>query len=323
MSPADEYSMKLDIVIPIYNEQENLPELCRRLTLACDGMADVHWRVIFVNDHSRDDSVRMILEQRQRDPRFALVELSRNFGHAAAISAGMAHADGDAVVLMDGDLQDPPEVIPDMLKAWRDGGQVVLAMRRSRSEKGLRRLGFELFHRGFGFISDYPIPPNTGVFGLMDRCAVVEFNRLGERSRFIPGMRQWIGFEQREVFYDRQDRAAGEPKQTFRRLVHYALDGVFSFSYKPLRLMTYAGIAISALGFATACYFIIKRLAGVESASTGFTTLVTLVLFLGGIQLIALGLLGEYLGRIYDEVKNRPLFIVRARHGVDPPQPQP
>jgi glycosyltransferase involved in cell wall biosynthesis len=308
--------MRLDLVIPIYNERENLPELARRVTQVCDGLADLEWRVIYVNDASSDDSLRIILEQRQADPRFTVIELSRNFGHQPAISAGLAHADADAVVIMDGDLQDPPEVITQFLDAWRANAQVVLGLRRSRQEHGLRRLGFDLFHRLFQRVSDYPIAANTGIFGLLDRQAVDQLCALTERNRFLPGLRSWIGFEQRVVYYDRQARAGGEPKQTMRRLIRYALDGVFSFSYKPLRMMTYVGTLISTLGFLVALYFIGKRLLGFEVAQIGFTTLVTLVLILGGVQLLAIGLLGEYLGRIYDEVKARPLYIVKARHGL-------
>lgn len=309
--------MRLDIVIPIYNEEETLPELGRRLAETGARLKDVQWRVLYVNDGSRDRSAELILQQRQRDPRFTLVDLSRNFGHQSSISAGLAHADADVVVVMDGDLQDPPELIPELLACWRDGGEVVYAARRSRGEKGLRRLGFEAFHKLFGWLSDFPIPTQTGVFGLLDRKAVHEFNRLGEQNRFIPGLRSWIGFEQRMVYYDRPDRASGTPKQTWRRLVRYALDGVFSFSYKPLRLMTFAGLCISIIGFGMAGMYTVKRLLGFETAQTGFTTLITVVLFLGGVQLIGMGLLGEYIGRIYDEVKQRPLYIVRRRHGLE------
>lgn len=311
--------MRLDIVIPIYHEQDNLPELGRRLCDVCDQLQDVDWRVIYINDGSTDRSVEIILSQRERNPRFNLVDLSRNFGHQAAISAGLQHTDADAVVLMDGDLQDPPEVIVDLVACWCDGGEVVRAERRSRSERGLRRLGFDAFHRFFGWISDFPIPANAGIFGLLDRRAVDQLNQLTEKNRFLPGLRSWIGFTQRTIHYDRQERAAGEPKQTFGRLIRYAMDGVFSFSYKPLRIMTLAGAGISAVGFAVAAVFVIKRLLGLEIAETGFTTLVTLVLVLGGAQLIALGLIGEYLGRIYDEVKQRPLYIVRRQYGLDRP----
>ncbi len=305
----------LTVVVPVYNEQENLAELCRRVKEACDSVPDLTWSMIMVDDGSKDDTAKLALEQHAADPRFNLVKLSRNFGHQAAITAGLSHADGDAVVIMDADLQDPPELIPQLVEAWRQGGQVIMAQRKSRAETGLRRVGFDLFHKFFRWLSDFPIPSQTGVFGLMDRAAHEELVKLTERNRFIPGLRAWIGFDQRTVYYDRQERAAGEPKQTFKRLIKYAMDGVFSFSYKPLRLMMWAGVMVSMMSFLVAIYFIIKRIAGAETSQTGFTTTITLILFLGGIQLIAIGLLGEYLGRIYDEVKNRPMFIVKSFTG--------
>jgi len=311
--------LKLSVVIPIYNEQENLPELYERLVRVLDSLDQVSWQVIYINDGSEDDSMRLMLEQASRDSRFAVVDLSRNFGHQAAIAAGLAHADGDAVVFMDGDLQDPPELIPELLDCWRGGVHVVRAQRRSRKERGIRRLGFELFYRFFSWISDFPIPRQTGIFGLLDRRAAEQLSRFAERNRFFPGLRSWVGFEQGAVYYDRQDRAAGRPKQSLGRLVRYALDAVFSFSYKPLRIMTGAGVMISGAGFVLAAVFVIKRLAGIEIAQTGFTTMITVILFLGGVQLIAVGLLGEYLARIYDEVKQRPLYIVQDLYGFSPP----
>jgi len=311
--------LKLSVVIPIYNEEENLPELYKRLRQVCDGLDNVRWQVIYVNDGSQDRSLEMMRQQSMEDSRFCIVDLSRNFGHQAAISAGLAQADGDAVISMDGDLQDPPEVIPDMLARWQAGDQIVRAERRSRKESGIRRLGFEAFHHVFRWISDFPVPSQSGIFGLMDRTALEELNRFTEKNRFFPGLRSWVGFSQGVVYYDRQERAAGMPKQSLRRLLRYALDAIFSFSYKPLRVMTVAGAVISAAGFLLACIFVIKRLIGIEVAQTGFTTLVTLVLFLGGVQLIAIGLLGEYLARVYDEVKQRPLYIIKDRYGFGPP----
>jgi glycosyltransferase involved in cell wall biosynthesis len=310
--------MKLDIVIPIYNEEENLEELFRRLSETCGRLEGVDWRVIYVNDGSVDRSLQIILDQAQRDKRFTVVDLSRNFGHQAAIAAGLNSCEGDVAVFMDGDLQDPPEVIPHLLASWKKGARVVRAERRSRRETGLRRLGFELFHKIFSWVSDFPVHSQSGIFGLLDKRAMEELKRFTEKNRFFPGLRSWVGFEQGVVHYDRPDRAAGEPKQSMKRLIKYALDAVFSFSYKPLRLMTGIGVIVSASGFVLACFFIVRRLAGVEIAQTGFTTLVTLVLFLGGVQLIAIGVLGEYLARIYDEVKQRPLFIVKQKHGLSP-----
>ncbi len=309
--------MKLDIVIPIYNEEENLAELYHRLVKVCDDLAGITCQVIYVNDGSQDRSMQIMLDQCMHDTRFSIIDLSRNFGHQAAIAAGLANAEGDIVVVMDGDLQDPPELIHKLLDCWKRGNQIVIAQRKSRKERGIRRIGFDLFHRLFSFISDFPIPPQAGVFGLLDREAVIEINQLTEKNRFFPGLRSWVGFKQSVVYYDRQDRASGRPSQSLRRLVRYALDAIFSFSYKPLRVMTGFGISISMVGFSLACVFVIKRLAGIETAQTGFTTLVTLVLFLGGVQLIAVGVLGEYLARIYDEVKQRPLYIVKDIQGLN------
>lgn len=302
------------IVIPVFNEEQVLPELLRRIAAVCARETNIDWRVIFVNDGSRDRTGDVIEAQVATDPRVVLVELSRNFGHQAALAAGMAEAlTADAAVTMDADLQDPPELIPDLLAQWRAGAEVVLAVRRSRQESGLRRLGFELFHRVFRRLSDFPITPNTGTFGLLDRTALEAYNRLSERHRFFPGLRAWVGFTTAEVVYDRQDRAAGKPAQTIWRLFSYAFDGLFSFSYLPLRFLTYFGLFAAGIGFAVGVFFAVRRLLGVEIAQLGFTTLVTLMVFIGGIQLIGIGILGEYLGRIYDEVKQRPLYVVKRR----------
>lgn len=303
----------LGIVIPIYNESTGLEELFRRLAAVLDRLPDYAARVIYVNDGSTDESLTVMLDQQRRDPRFTVIDLSRNFGQQAAIAAGLAASTADATVVMDGDLQDPPELIPEMVACWRNGAEVVRAQRRTRTERGPRRWLLDLFHRLFGWLADFPIPAHVGVYGLLDRKALDELNRLQEKNRFLPGLRAWVGFEQRAVYYDRGARAAGLSKQSLSRLLHYALNGIFSFSYKPLRLMVLAGSIICVTGFALAARFVMRRLAGFEQAQMGFTTLVTLVLFLGGVQLVSIGLIGEYLARIYDEVKARPLFIVRRR----------
>ncbi|MBX3736888.1 MAG: glycosyltransferase [Candidatus Didemnitutus sp.] len=299
------------LVMPVFNEEKVLPALFARLAALFDANPGCAWHAVLVNDGSRDASADLIRAQAARDARFELLELSRNFGFQAALAAGLAHARGDAIVTMDADLQDPPELIAELVAAWQGGADVVRATRRSRQERGLRRVGMNLFHAFFDRISDFPIEPNSGTFGLLSRAAVDALNQLPERHRFFPGLRAWVGFRTAEVLYDRHERAAGVPQQTFGRLLHYAFDGVFSFSYLPLRLLTYAGLAIGGCGFALGLYFVIKRLLGIESAQTGFTTLVTLVLFLGGVQLVGIGVLGEYLARVYDEVKQRPLFLVR------------
>lgn len=303
---------RIAIVTPVFNEEAVLPELFTRLKAVFDGHPGCEWRAVLVDDGSRDRTAELIHAQAVRDPRFQLVALSRNFGFQSALSAGIAEARPDeAVVTMDADLQDPPELIPQLVAAWQAGAEVVRAARRTRRETGLRRLGFDLFHNLFGRLSDFPVEPNTGTFGLLGPAAAAAFNSLPERHRFFPGLRAWLGFPTAEVLYDRQERAAGQPQQTLRRLVRYGLDGVFSFSHLPLRLLTYAGIFVAFMGFAAGIFFILWRLLQFEQSPTGFTTLACLITFLGGVQLIGIGVLGEYLGRIYDEVKRRPNYILK------------
>jgi glycosyltransferase involved in cell wall biosynthesis len=307
--------LTIAVVIPVFNEEPVLPELVVRLAAVFDAQPAFTWRAVLVDDGSRDRSAALVAEAAGRDPRFTPLALSRNFGFQNALSAGIAAAAGaDAVITMDADLQDPPEVIPALVAAWQAGAEIVRATRRTRAERGWRRLAFELFHRGYGKLIDYPVPPNAGTFGLLGREAVAAFNRLPERNRFFPGLRAWIGFTTVDVPYDRQERAAGRPQQDFHRLARYALDGVFSFSRLPLRLLTYFGLVVAFVGFALGVFYAVRRMLGIEIAVTGFTTLVTLLLFIGGVQLIGIGVLGEYLGRVYDEVKQRPNYIVKRRH---------
>ncbi len=306
----------LSVVIPLYNEEEVLPTLHERLSAA---LAEVgRYEIIFVNDGSDDRTLPLLRDLVARDPHLVVLDLSRNFGHQAAVTAGLEAARGDAVVLMDGDLQDPPEIIPELVQSWREGYRVVLARRRSRQDAGVRGLLFKLFHRIFSLISDFPIDPDTGIFGLMDRRATDELVRLRERNRFLPGMRSWVGFPQTTVWYDRAARAAGEPKQTFRRLLRYGFDAVFSFSYKPLRLSWFFGFIVSSIAFIYGAVLVIMRILRINVV-LGFTTPTVAILFLSGIQLITIGILGEYLGRIYDEVKRRPTYIVAER--IETPAP--
>jgi dolichol-phosphate mannosyltransferase len=307
----------ISVVVPIFNERENLPELRRRLTEALDGPG-YDWEAVLVDDGSADGSGDIIRRFHEEDSRFKLVELSRNFGHQPAVTAGIHHARGDCVVLIDGDLQDPPEVIPRLVEQWEKGHPVVLGERRSRADGGgARGLGFRLFYPVLHYATDLPDGPDAGIFGLMDRAVVEEFDKLPERNRFIPGLRSWLGFDQTSVLYDRDGRAAGRPKQTLRRLVHYAMDAIFSFSVKPLRAATYLGFVVSTVAFLLAAWYFVTFFAFHKQSGSGFTTLVLCVLFLGGVQLICVGILGEYVGRIYEEVKQRPLYVVKARTGFD------
>jgi len=305
----------ITVVMPVFNEEAVLPQTFARLGALFDAHPGFQWRAVLVNDGSRDRSRVLLLEQEAKDPRFQVVELTRNFGFQAALAAGLAEAAAaDAVVTMDADLQDPPEVIPALVEAWQKGAGVVLAVRSSRQETGLRRLGMEAFHALFRRLIDGPlIDNNAGTFGLLSQEAAAVFSQLPERHRFFPGLRAWVGFNVAHVPYDRQERAAGVPQQSLHRLVRYALDGLFSFSRLPLRFLTYSGLFISGIGFSLGTFYTVRRLVGIETAQTGFTTLAVLVLFLGGVQLIGIGVLGEYLGRIYDEVKQRPLYVVKRR----------
>jgi len=311
----------VSVVCPIFNEQENLPELIRRITVVMQSTG-LNWELVLVNDGSRDRSVELITAAHAADPRIKLVNLSRNFGHQPAITAGIHHAGGDAVVLIDGDLQDPPEIIPQMITKWLEGNQVVLGERISRAEHGVRGIGFWLFYPLLRNLTDLPTAPDAGIFGLMDRMVVDEFNKLPERNRFIPGLRSWLGFRQAAVAYDRQARAAGKPQQTLQKLIRYAFDGMVSFSVRPLRIATYFGFMVSLAAFLLAIYYFVTFFLFKKQAGMGFTTTILCVLFLGGVQLITVGILGEYIGRIYDEVKQRPLYVVRDRLGIEP-QPMP
>ena len=246
-----------------------------------------------------------------------LLELSRNFGQPAAILAGLKHSTGDCVVIMDGDLQDPPELISEMVERWQGGDQVVIAQRTGRKETFVRGLAFRAFHATFKYMSDSNIPANTGTFCLLDRVAAVSICDLPESHRFFPGLRAWVGFNQSMVQFKRPPRAGGEPKQTFFRLFAYALDAVFGYSFKPLRILTGMGVAICCMSFMVASWFVFKRMVGWETASVGFTTLTCGIFCLAGIQLVGMGVLGEYIGRIYDEVKRRPQFIVGRQSNSD------
>lgn len=307
----------ISLVIPIYNEQELIDTLHRRVTETMDRLG-YPWEVIYVDDGSRDDSLELLLAHEARDSRVTVIELSRNWGHQPALTAGLSVATGSAVVMMDGDLQDSPEVIPQLIVPWEQGAQVVVAERLTRKERGLRRLLFPLFYKALGYLSDFPIPLNAGIFGLLDRQAVDAINKLTESNRYLPGLRAWVGFKTAVVYYEREERAAGEPKQNLWRLLKYALDAIFSFSYKPLRLSLLLGTLTAALALTYGTVLVVCRSLGVGvfggPVVVGYTSTIVSILLLSGVQLISVGLLGEYIGRIYDEVKQRPLFLIHAIH---------
>jgi polyisoprenyl-phosphate glycosyltransferase len=307
----------LSVVVPIYNEEENVTAFHAAVQTVMTSLKE-SWEVIYVNDGSRDRSLSLLLEIQRQDPHVNVVEFSRNFGHQAALTAGLQIARGDAVMLMDGDFQDPPEVLPRMVKAWKDGAKVVIAERSSRAERGIRGKMFPLFYKIMGLISDFPIPLNAGIFGLLDRQAADAIINLQESNRYLPGLRAWVGFPTAVVYYERADRAAGEPKQTFLKLFKYAMDAIFSFSYKPLRLgMALGGMVmvfsllLSLIAIGNTVFHL--KFFGIVPGAGHIGTLLA-ILFLGSIQLICTGLLGEYIGRIYDEVRHRPLYLIHKVH---------
>lgn len=296
----------ISVVVPIYNEEELIPLFHSAVANALETIPE-QWEVVYVNDGSKDRSLKLLRGLQVEDPRVVVVDLSRNWGHMGAISAGLQTARGRAVVLMDGDFQDPPEVIPRLVDAWRTGAKVVVAVRRSRQEsrKVLAKL-FPLFYRVLAALSDYPIPLDAGIFSLMDRQAVDSINSMRERNRYLPGLRAWVGYRNAVVLYDRQDRAGGEGKLSFLSRIKYAMDAITSFSYKPLRLcfLLFCSSLFLAAILASSILFSKNP---VNSAGLGVAAAVFMV---GGMMLLCLGVLGEYLGRVYDEVRGRPLSII-------------
>jgi dolichol-phosphate mannosyltransferase len=300
----------ISVVVPIYNEEELIVRFHEAISKVLDGTRS-SWEVVYVNDGSTDLSLGLLRGLQSMDSHVVVVELSRNWGHMGAISAGINTARGAAVILMDGDFQDPPEVVPELIDAWRAGAEVVVAVRSSRQEKSkLLSTLFPLFYRVLGALSDYPIPLNAGVFSLMDRKAVDSVNAMGEKNRYLPGLRAWVGYRNTVVYYDRQDRAAGDGKLSFLSRIKYAMDAITSFSYKPLRLsfalFFLAGSIATILAF---CMLFAKSAVAIAGFGVGAA-----VFFVGGLLLLCMGVLGEYLGRVYDEVRSRPLSIINTVH---------
>lgn len=302
-------------VIPIYNERETLPELVRRLTDVLERL-DGDAEVIFVDDASSDGSYALLLELHERDSRFRILRFTRNFGHQSAITAGFDFASGDAVIVIDGDLQDPPELIPDLVAKWREGYEIVYAVREQRmGESWLKRTTARWFYRVLRRMASVDMPLDTGDFRLVDRRALDAFRAMRERNRYVRGMFSWVGFNQTGVPYTRSERYAGAPKYSINKSTRLAIDGIVSFSDAPLRLALYAGFFFSVLAFVVGAYAVITKLAG-GFVVPGWTSILVVVSFVGGIQLIILGMMGLYIGRIYDEVKERPLYLLRDAHGL-------
>lgn len=309
----------VSIVIPIYNEEEIFHILHSAVT---DAMAPTgeDYEIVYVNDGSKDRSLELLLECQARDPHVVVVDLSRNFGHMGAINAGLRTAKGDAVALMDGDLQDPPTVIPEMIKEWRKGAQVVTAVRRSRKEsRKLLAVIFPLFHKFLDKMSDFKIPLNSGVFGLVDRQAMDTINSLQEGNRYFPGLRAWVGYKNAIVYYDRQDRVGGDGKLSFMSRIKYAFDAIYSFSAKPLRVSVFSGLTCVAISAVMALSLLASN--WTDWTPSQYFPVITALFFVAGLQMICLGAVAEYIGRIYDEVRRRPLSIINKVYRAETATP--
>jgi polyisoprenyl-phosphate glycosyltransferase len=305
----------ITVILPVYNEQDTLELLAARLVPVLDEGTGGSFEVLFVDDGSRDGSGQIVDLLHAKDPRFKAIHFSRNFGHQAALQAGLDEALGAAVIVMDADLQDPPEVLNLFIEQWREGYDVVYAIRKKRKESVWKRAAYSLFYRTMKFMAEIDVPLDAGDFCLMDRRVVDTLVSLRERNRFLRGLRSWVGFRQIGVEYERDARHAGDPKYTLRKLIGLALSGYIGFSAMPLRLATWLGLCAAGMGFLIAVWAAISKLAGIYSPR-GWASTLAVIMFLGGVQLLMLGVIGEYLSRVYDEVRQRPLYVVKSRVGL-------
>jgi polyisoprenyl-phosphate glycosyltransferase len=312
----------ISIVTPCFNEEQSLSTLYRELNRVFAPRTDIDCQFVFVDDGSTDRTAEILAGLSASDSRVTVVTLSRNFGHQPAIGAGLAQARGDAVIVCDADLQDPPEIMPEMVDRWREGTDVVYAVRSSREGNAVKRAAYHLFYRLLNSLSELQIPADCGDFGLMDRKVVDAINELPERNRFVRGLRAWVGYVQSPLAYHRPERELGKTKYSFSRLLRLAFDGIFDFSTRPLTFIFLMGLLSSALSLGGFAFFLAHRLIGFKVLGhtpgevPGITSVVLAIFFFGGVQLLAIGVLGEYVGRIYQEVKRRPAFIVKAVNGL-------
>ncbi len=301
---------KYSLIIPVYNEEETLPEMYLRVRAVMDQL-DGDVELILVNDGSRDRSLAFLRDLHEKDPRVCYLSFARNFGHQIAVTAGLNFVRGDAIIILDADLQDPPELIPALVEQWKQGYQVVYAQRTQRhKESWIKRLPAYIFYRLMRRLADVDIPLDTGDFCLMDRRVVDVLNSMPERNRYIRGLRSWVGLQQTSIHFERDPRFAGEVKYTFRKSLSLAANGLVTFSRVPLRLSTYVGLLAAVVAVVMAILVLYWRLFVPNSPLTGFATIMIAVFFLGAVQLVSIGILGEYVGRIYEEVKGRPLYVL-------------
>lgn len=312
----------LSVIVPIYNEELVIPEMYRRMTAVLEGSGEPY-ELILVNDGSRDGSLALLHALHVRDPRVKVLNFARNFGHQVAITAGMDYAQGDAVVVIDADLQDPPEVILEMLAKWREGYQVVYGVRTEREgESWFKLTTASIFYRLMNTITNVDIPVDAGDFRLMDRAAVQAMRAIREKHRFMRGLSVWVGFRQFALPYKRHARFAGETKYPLKKMIRFAMDAITNFSYVPLQFATYMGFVSAFLALLGLIIAVFGRLFW-PGALLGQATTLVAVLFMGGVQLISLGIIGEYLGRIYEEVKGRPLYLMAETWGYQQDNPLP
>lgn len=305
-------------IVPVFNEEATLPELYRRLSAVMDSM-DSTVELVLVDDGSSDRSLAMMRELHDRDHRVCYLSFARNFGHQIAVTAGLNFVRGQAIVVLDADLQDPPELIPELADEWRRGYEVVYAQRVQRHREGwFKRLTAYVFYRLLRQLADVDIPTDTGDFCLMDRRVVDALNAMPERNRYIRGLRSWLGFRQIAIPFERDARFAGAVKYTFRKSLSLAIDGLVSFSKVPLRISTYVGLFAAVMAIVMAALVLYWRFFSPVSPLTGYATIAVAIFFLGAVQLFSIGILGEYIGRIYEEVKNRPVYILREVNGFEP-----
>jgi len=310
----------ISILIPAYNEEPVLDKLFTRLANLANDNKDYDFEFLFVNDGSKDKTLDLIKEYADTDPRVSYINLSRNFGKEIGMIAGLDHATGDATVVIDADLQDPPELIPAMIKLWEAGYDDVYAKRKSREgESFLKKFTSKMYYKTLQSVTRIPIQEDTGDFRLLDRRVVEALKQFRESQRNTKAMFSWVGFHKKEILYDRDQRAAGETKWNYIKLVELAIDGITSFTTAPLRISTYAGIAVSILAFIYLVYLVIRTVfLGVDLA--GYPSTMAVILFLGGVQLLSLGIIGEYVGRIFNETKQRPLYLIEEYHNGKVPQ---
>lgn len=304
----------ISVVIPIYNEEKNIPVLISELTKVLDGYKN--YEIIFVNDGSKDNSEPIIRSFCEKNPKIKLINLSRNFGHQEALTAGLENASGDAVIMMDGDMQDPPSLIPQMVEKWKEGNEVVYTVKKKRNEPFLRRFLFKQFHKVFSLLSEYEMPMDSGIFSLIDKKVLKIIVSLEEKNKYITGLRYWVGFNQASIDFERPDRLEGEPKQTFSKLFKLAFDGIFSFSNKPLEFAFLLGMIITIISLALILVILYIKLF-TDKAIPGYATYTSIILFMGGINIFISGILGRYISMIFKDTKNRPIYLIKNKINLE------